>query len=88
MQGYSAAATLAMPDHQSAKALQGLLNTSRFRIYTSEDVVGVEIAGAAKNVFAIVREVDAVLNHRQPVKETYRGLLRTTPGHEVYGEAW
>ena len=36
----------------------------------------------------IAREVDAVLNHRQPVEQTYRGLLRVTPGHEVYGEAW
>ena len=36
----------------------------------------------------IAREVDAVLNHGQPVEETYRGLLRVTPGHEVHGEAW
>ncbi|GID27457.1 glycerol-3-phosphate dehydrogenase [NAD(P)+] [Paractinoplanes brasiliensis] len=194
VQGYSAAATLAMPDHHSAQMLQGVVNTSRYRVYTSEDVVGVEIAGALKNVFAlavgfgdglgagdntramvitrslheltrlgvalggraetfaglagmgdllvtcisphsrnryvgfelgrgrpleeilasmnqvaegvrttaavmklaaergidmpIAREVDAVLNHRQPVEKTYRGLLRATPGHEVYGEGW
>ena len=36
----------------------------------------------------IARDVDAVLNHGQPVEETYRGLLRVTPGHEVHGEAW
>lgn len=194
VQGYSAAATLAMPDHRGAQTLQGVVNTSRYRVYTSEDVVGVEIAGAVKNVFAIAvgfgdglgagdntramvitrslheltrfgvalggraetfaglagmgdlivtcisphsrnrrvgyelgrgkplqeilasmnqvaegvrttavvmriaaergiempiaREVDAVLNRRQPVEETYRGLLHVTPGHEVYGEAW
>lgn len=193
-QGYSAAATLAMPDHGGAQTLQAVVHTSRYRVYTSEDVLGVEIAGALKNVFAIavgfgdglgagdntramvitrslheltrlgvalggraetfaglagmgdlivtcisphsrnrhvgfelgrgkpleeilasmnqvaegvkttaavtklaaehgiempiVREVDAVLNHRQPVQETYRGLLRVPPGHEVYGDAW
>jgi len=31
----------------------GLFRTRRFRVYTSDDVVGVEMAGALKNVFAI-----------------------------------
>jgi glycerol-3-phosphate dehydrogenase (NAD(P)+) len=194
VQGYAAAATLAMPDHHTAQTLQGIFHTSRYRVYTSEDVIGVEIAGALKNVFAIAvglgdglgagdntramvitrslheltrlgaalgghaetlaglagmgdlivtcisphsrnrhvgfelgrgrpleeilagmnqvaegvktaasvtklaaergieipiaRDVDAVLNHGQPVEETYRGLLRVPPGHEVHGEAW
>jgi glycerol-3-phosphate dehydrogenase (NAD(P)+) len=194
VQGYAAAATLAMPDHHTAQTLQGIFHNSRYRVYTSEDVLGVEIAGALKNVFAIAvgfgdglgagdntramvitrslhemtrlgvalggqaetlaglagmgdlivscisrhsrnrhagfelgrgrplaeilaamnqvaegvktaasvmklaaergieipiaRDVDAVLNHGQPVEETYRGLLRVTPGHEVHGEAW
>jgi glycerol-3-phosphate dehydrogenase (NAD(P)+) len=192
--GYAAAATIAMPDHRSAQLLQGLFNTQRFRVYTSDDVLGVEIAGALKNVFAIAvgmgdglgagdntramvitralremtrlgtaiggtaqtfaglagmgdliatctsphsrnhhvgvelgrgkpleqiiaemdqvaegvksagvvadlasvygiemriaREVDAVINHGRPVVDTYRGLLRSAPGHEVHGEAW
>jgi glycerol-3-phosphate dehydrogenase (NAD(P)+) len=194
VQGYAAAATIAMPDHGIAQMLQGLVHTPRFRVYTSEDVIGVEIAGALKNVFAIAvgigdglgagdntramvitrslheltrlgvamggkaetfsglagmgdliatctsphsrnrhvgaelargkrldeiiaamnqvaegvkttavvmklaaergidlpiaHEVDAVINHGQPVEQTYRGLLRITPGHEVHGEAW
>ena len=53
VQGYAAAATLAMPDHRTAQTLQGIFHTSRYRVYTSEDVLGVEIAGALKNVFAI-----------------------------------
>ncbi len=51
--GYAAAATLAMPDQHLAEALQELLRSTMFRVYTSTDVVGVEAAGALKNVFAI-----------------------------------
>jgi glycerol-3-phosphate dehydrogenase (NAD(P)+) len=51
--GYAAAATIAMPDQNSAAQLAELFRTSRFRIYSTTDVVGVEIAGALKNVFAI-----------------------------------
>ena len=193
VQGNAAAATIAMPDLAIAQMLQGLVHSMRFRVYTSEDVLGVEIAGALKNVFAIAvgigdglgagdntramvitrslheltrlgvamggkavtfsglagmgdliatcisphsrnrhvgvelgrgkkleeiiasmnqvaegvkttavvttlaaerdihlpiaHEMDAVINHGQPVEQAYRGLLRTTPGHEVYGDA-
>lgn len=36
-----------------AKEIQETFNTSVFRVYTNEDVIGVEIAGALKNVIAI-----------------------------------
>ena len=52
-QGYAAAATLAMPDHNLAARLAQLFRTQRFRVYTTDDVIGVEMAGALKNVFAI-----------------------------------
>ena len=32
---------------------RGLFSTRRFRVYTTDDVVGVEMAGALKNVYAI-----------------------------------
>ncbi|HEY4005739.1 MAG TPA: NAD(P)H-dependent glycerol-3-phosphate dehydrogenase [Pseudonocardia sp.] len=51
--GYAAAATLAMPDQNSATQLAALFRTERFRIYSTTDVRGVEVAGALKNVFAI-----------------------------------
>jgi glycerol-3-phosphate dehydrogenase (NAD(P)+) len=51
--GYAAAATIAMPDQNSAGQLAELFRTSRFRIYSTTDVIGVEIAGALKNVYAI-----------------------------------
>jgi len=192
--GYAAAATLAMPDQHLAEALQNLLSFHTFRVYTTTDVVGAELGGALKNVFAIATgigdgleagdntrsmvitrslrelsrlggamggqaltfsglagmgdlivtctsphsrnrrtgmmlaqgrtleeiaaelkqvaegvksasvvmelarehgvemriasEVDAVINHGQPVAEAYRGLLRERPDHEFDGTAW
>ncbi|MBI2572111.1 MAG: NAD(P)-dependent glycerol-3-phosphate dehydrogenase [Candidatus Schekmanbacteria bacterium] len=37
----------------AARAAQAILHRSRFRVYTSEDPTGVEVAGALKNVIAI-----------------------------------
>ena len=53
MAGYAAAATIAMPDQNLAARVADLFRTTRFRIYSTTDVPGVEIAGALKNVFAI-----------------------------------
>src|ERR1700749_2039599 len=52
-EGYAAAAVLAMPDQHLAANLAQLFRTRRFRTYTTDDVVGVEMAGALKNVYAI-----------------------------------
>ncbi|ACV76641.1 NAD(P)H-dependent glycerol-3-phosphate dehydrogenase [Nakamurella multipartita] len=51
--GYAAAAVIAMPDQHLAAQLGELFRTKYFRIYSSSDVTGVEIAGSLKNVFAI-----------------------------------
>src|ERR1700743_322580 len=52
-EGYAAAAVLAMPDQHLATRLSTLFRTRRFRVYTTDDVIGAEMAGALKNVFAI-----------------------------------
>jgi glycerol-3-phosphate dehydrogenase (NAD(P)+) len=52
-EGYGAAAVLAMPDQHLAARLAQLFRTRRFRVYTIDDVLGVEMAGALKNVYAI-----------------------------------
>jgi glycerol-3-phosphate dehydrogenase (NAD(P)+) len=51
--GQTAAAVVAMPDEHVAMPLQDIFKADRFRVYRSTDVVGSEMAGALKNVFAI-----------------------------------
>lgn len=48
-----ATATVACADIELAQAMQQTFNTAMFRVYTNDDVVGVELAGAMKNVIAI-----------------------------------
>lgn len=48
-----ASVVAACGDLSLAKKVQAMFATDRFRIYTSLDLIGVEIAGAVKNVIAI-----------------------------------
>ncbi|OPL10902.1 MAG: glycerol-3-phosphate dehydrogenase [delta proteobacterium ML8_D] len=47
------AITVAASEHKLCKALQDLFTTETLRIYTSFDLVGVQLGGALKNVMAI-----------------------------------
>jgi glycerol-3-phosphate dehydrogenase (NAD(P)+) len=47
------AITAASDDIRVAEAVQTLFTTSQFRVYTSNDLIGVELAGALKNVIAL-----------------------------------
>ncbi len=51
--GLPTAVTVASPDGAFARRTAALLHGVRFRAYTSADMVGVEVSGAAKNVLAI-----------------------------------
>jgi glycerol-3-phosphate dehydrogenase (NAD(P)+) len=61
LQGYAAAAVVAMDDQSIAESLQHAFASRVFRVYTSVDVIGVEIAGALKNVVAIAAGMSAGL---------------------------
>ncbi len=52
-EGQPAASVVALRDEAHAAFVQDLLHSPRFRVYRATDVVGCEIAGAAKNVMAI-----------------------------------
>jgi glycerol-3-phosphate dehydrogenase (NAD(P)+) len=47
------ATVLACMEKMAASELQGYLGSPRFRIYTGDDLIGIELGGALKNVFAI-----------------------------------
>ncbi|MBI1301611.1 MAG: NAD(P)H-dependent glycerol-3-phosphate dehydrogenase [Alphaproteobacteria bacterium] len=51
--GKPAATTLACADDKTAKSLQDVIASPLFRPYISNDVIGVQVAGAFKNVIAI-----------------------------------
>jgi len=57
--GLPAAVTLAAQDETIAKALSLSLGTPAFRLYYTTDVRGVEVGGAAKNVYAIAAGIVA-----------------------------
>jgi glycerol-3-phosphate dehydrogenase (NAD(P)+) len=55
--GIPTAVTIAAAEHAEAVALQQIFNGPDFRVYTSDDMVGVEAGGALKNVIAIAAGV-------------------------------
>jgi len=54
MKGFPTLVSLACKDLNIAKQVQVALSNESFRIYTTDDVLGVEIGGALKNVVAIM----------------------------------
>lgn len=57
MQGQPAATVLSMADRTVCREIQSILGTPRFRVYTNPDLIGVEVAGATKNVIALAAGV-------------------------------
>ncbi len=51
--GLPTAMTIAANDNDFAEALAVTLSSDTFRAYTSDDIIGVEVGGAVKNVLAI-----------------------------------
>ena len=55
--GMPTAVTVAAEDADTARLVQSVFHAPTFRVYTSSDVTGVELGGAAKNVIAIAAGV-------------------------------
>jgi glycerol-3-phosphate dehydrogenase (NAD(P)+) len=51
--GLPTAITVASPSPDHARRVADYLHSDRFRAYTSDDLIGVQVGGAAKNVLAI-----------------------------------
>lgn len=57
------AVTVASRDQHTASIVQKLFSSQRFRVYTTIDVIGVEIGGAVKNVIALAAGVSDGLEY-------------------------
>jgi glycerol-3-phosphate dehydrogenase (NAD(P)+) len=79
-EGQPTASVVAVRDDATASELQQLFMTPTFRVYTNEDVVGCEIAGALKNVIAIAVGTAAGLGYGDNAQAALitRGLAELT----------
>jgi glycerol-3-phosphate dehydrogenase (NAD(P)+) len=75
-----AAVTVAAYDANVARAAQRTLSTNCLRVYTSSDVVGVQIGGVVKNVIAIAAGISDGLKLGQNARAALitRGLAEMT----------
>ena len=78
--GDPTAITIASKDAELAQTVQQTFSDPRFRLYTNEDVVGVELGGSLKNVIAIAAGVcDGLgLGHNSVAALITRGLAEIT----------
>lgn len=75
-----AAVTLAAEDKNIGYMLQEVFNLNNFRVYTHDDIIGVEIGGALKNVMAIAAGISDSLGLGNNARASLitRGLAEMT----------
>lgn len=79
-QGQPTAVTIAFSDEQVALLIQQEFRSETLRLYTSTDVIGVELGGALKNVIAIAAgvAVGMGLGHNSTAALITRGIAEIT----------
>ena len=93
--GVPTASVIACRSRKTAKSLQNLFNTPTFRVYFHEDIIGVELGGALKNIIAIACGISdglgfgtntkAALLNRGLVEITRLGKAMGAKAHTFYG---
>ncbi len=80
IQGMPTAVVAAARDLQVAEQIQAVFSTKTFRVYTHDDIVGVELGGAMKNVIALAAGVADGLGfgHNSRAALITRGLAEMT----------
>ncbi|HEY2783988.1 MAG TPA: NAD(P)H-dependent glycerol-3-phosphate dehydrogenase [Fimbriiglobus sp.] len=78
--GMPTSVAVASPDAATATWIQELFGTDRFRVYTNADLIGVELAGALKNVIGIAAGICDGLGFGDNAKAALltRGLVEMT----------
>jgi glycerol-3-phosphate dehydrogenase (NAD(P)+) len=78
--GSPTAITIASQDADLAARVQGEFSSQSLRLYTNDDVVGVELGGALKNVIAIAAGIVSGLGlgHNSAAALITRGIAETT----------
>jgi glycerol-3-phosphate dehydrogenase (NAD(P)+) len=79
-QGQPTAVTVAFADPEFASRVQAAFSSQTLRLYTSTDVIGVELGGALKNVIAIAAGIAAGvgLAHNSTAALMTRGIAEIT----------
>lgn len=79
-EGHPTAVVAAGRDPERTARVQALFSTARFRVYTNEDVLGVELAGALKNVLALASGIVEGLGYGHNTRAALitRGLAEIT----------
>jgi glycerol-3-phosphate dehydrogenase (NAD(P)+) len=87
--GLPTAAIIASSDIQARKYLQDVFMNEKFRIYTNDDIVGVELGGSLKNIIAIACGISDGLGFGTNTKAALlsRGLVEISRlGHAMGAE--
>lgn len=88
--GLPTGVVVASSDSELARWVQQRFSTDRFRVYTNQDIVGVELAGALKNIIGIAAGISDGLGFGDNTKSTLltRGLVEIARfGVALGGEA-
>lgn len=80
VQGMPTAVVVAARDLSCAERIQDIFSTDNFRVYTHDDIIGVELGGAMKNVIALAAGVADGLGfgHNTRAALITRGLAEMT----------
>jgi len=75
-----ASLVIASNEIDMARRVQTLLSTDRFRIYTNQDLIGAELAGALKNIIGIAAGISDGLGYGDNAKSALmtRGIVEIT----------